>query len=93
LNGEKKLHWLIAVVIIALVVVNVFLVYRTGICGKQSLTYTNTASKEPSEEVEKIIVSGTGYTYARPDLALLIVGVRTESKNAQRTHSSRMLTR
>jgi len=83
LNGEKKLYWLIAVVIIALVVANVFLVYRTGICGKQSLTYTNTASKEPSEEVKKIIVSGTGYTYARPDLALLTVGVRTESKNAQ----------
>jgi len=83
LNGEKKLYWLLAAVIIALVVANVFLAYRTGICGKQSLTYTDIASKEPSEEMKKIIVSGTGYTYARPDLALLTVGIRTESKNAQ----------
>lgn len=83
MNGEKKLYWILAAVIVALVVANGFLVYRTGSCGKQSLTYTDSISKEPSETLKTIIVSGTGFTHARPDLALLTVGVRTESKNAQ----------
>jgi len=83
LNGEKKLYRILAVVIVALVVANGFLVYRTGTCGKQSLTYTNSISKEPSEEVNTIIVSGIGFTHATPDLALLTMGVRTESRNAQ----------
>jgi hypothetical protein len=66
-----------------LIVANLYILSLSGPCGKQYLAYTNTLAKDTTVKSNIIIVSGIGYTYAKPDQALVTIGVRTESTNAQ----------
>lgn len=83
LNGERRVYSLFAVVIIALVALNGFLVYRTSMCNPPYLLPTNTQLREEPKSAKTIVVSGSGSVFSKPDLAYVTIAVQTQSKDAQ----------
>lgn len=83
LNGERRVYSLFAVVIIALVALNGFLVYRTSTCNPPYPLPTNTQLREEPKSAKTIVVSGSGSVFSKPDLAYVTIAVQTQSKDAQ----------
>jgi uncharacterized protein YggE len=83
LNSEKILNSIFVLAIVALVAMNGILIYKIDTGSKQPSTYTPTQGYPKAENT--IVVSGTGATHARPDVALVNLGVRTQCGNAEDT--------
>jgi hypothetical protein len=83
LNGERGIYWLLAVVIIALIALNGFLVYRTSTCNPPYPLPAYTQLGEEPKSAKTIVVSGTGSVFSKPDLAYVTIAVQTQSKDAQ----------
>ncbi len=87
LDSDKTFYRIIAIAIIALLAINVITLYMIESSSKpsQSTGYTPLAltSQESSVNLNTIIVTGTGIIHAKPDVAMVNIGVQTESKTAQ----------
>jgi uncharacterized protein YggE len=88
LDSDKIFYRIIAIAIVALLAINVITLYMIESSSKpcQSTGYTPfslTPSQESSVNLNTIIVHGTGTIQAKPDIAMVNIGVQTESKTAQ----------
>jgi uncharacterized protein YggE len=88
LDSDKTFYRIIAIAIVALLALNVMTLYLIESSSKQyqSTVYTPqalTTSQESSVNLNTIIVTGTGTIHAKPDIAMINIGVQTESNTAQ----------
>jgi len=87
LDSDKTFYKIIAIAIVALIAINVITLYMVESSSKpcQSTGYTPlalTTSQESSVNLNTIIITGTGTIQAKPDIAMLNIGVQTESNSA-----------
>jgi len=85
LNSEKIFSSIVVVAIVALVVMNGFLMYEIDTGNKQLSSYTSVPTQEHPRAENTITVNGIGSSHAKPDVALVNLGVRTQSGNAEAT--------
>jgi uncharacterized protein YggE len=87
LDSDKTFYRIIAIAIVALLAINVITLYMVESSSKpyQSTGYTPLAlstTQESSVNLNTIIVTGTGTIQAKPDIAMVNIGVQTESNTA-----------
>jgi uncharacterized protein YggE len=88
LDSDKTFYKIIAIAIVVLLAINIITLYTIQPSSKpcQSTGYTPlalTASQDSSVSLNTITVTGTGTIQAKPELAMVNIGVQTESKTAQ----------
>jgi len=88
LESDKTFYKIIAIAIVALLGINVITLYMIESSSKpcQSTGYTPlalTTSQESSVNLNTIVVTGIGTIHTKPDIAMVNIGVQTESKTAQ----------
>lgn len=86
-NG-RVLNRVIVVALLALLALNGYLIYQSISTPTQPHPYTASPTSSTQEPEQKIIrISGTGEASARPDIAVIYLGVKTQEETATSAQS------
>lgn len=88
MDSDKTFYKILAIAIAVLLAINIITLYSIQTSSKsyQSTGYTPlalTTSQDSSVNLNTITVTGTGTIQSKPELAMVNIGVQTESKTAQ----------
>jgi uncharacterized protein YggE len=88
MNDKKTFNVIFAVALLVLLIANAFLIYRSLTYSQPyALKQDSAVFQQESIKQKIILVSGTGEATAKPSIAVIYLGVRTQAETAEKAQN------